>query len=171
MGLVEMKVQGIARAENGQHVVVLREGSGIGGEWTEWALPIVIGAFEALAISSELQAHSMPRPMSHDLIRNVLAALDADVSRICVTDLRDGIFYAIIYLERGGQVFEIDSRPSDAIAIALRTGAPIFVDEGVLAEARVSVEESDSESGEVDTFRNLIERIEDAEDDLDDDEV
>lgn len=162
MALIEMKVQGIARDEDGHHVVVLREGSGIGSEWSNWALPIVIGAFEANAISSHLQAIEVPRPMSHDLMSNVLEALQATVTRICVTELRDDkIFYALIHLERGGQTFQIDSRPSDAIALAIRVGAPIFVDEDVLAQARVPVEDDGAEDAEVDVFRDLLERLED----------
>jgi bifunctional DNase/RNase len=156
MAMIEMKVQGVAHDEDNHHVVVLREGSGIGAEWSKWALPIAIGAFEAYAISSHLQAIQVPRPMSHDLMSNVLHALDVKVLRVCVVDLRDNVFYAIIHLERDGQRFEVDSRPSDAIALALRMDAPIYVDEDVLSKARVPVEEDEEEEQEVDTLRNLL---------------
>ena len=96
------------------------------------ALPIWIGANEANAIALEMERVTTPRPMTHDLIRNILEGVKAKVSRIVVNDLRDNTFYAIIFLGINGTEVAIDSRPSDAIALALRVKAPIFVAEKVI---------------------------------------
>ena len=93
------------------------------------ALPIWIGTNEANAIALEMERITTPRPMTHDLIRNILEGLKAKVSRIVVNDLRDNTFYAVIFLAVNGAEVAIDSRPSDAIALALRVKAPIFVAE------------------------------------------
>ena len=100
------------------------------------ALPIWIGTFEANDIALEMERVTTPRPMTHDLIRNILEGLKAKVSRIVVNDLRDNTFYAVILLEVNGTEVAIDSRPSDAIALALRVKAPIFVTEKVIREAK-----------------------------------
>ncbi len=92
------------------------------------ALPIWIGLFEANAIAMKLEEVVTPRPMTHDLIANILKSLEATVERIVVNDLVDNTFYARIYLSTPAGVVEVDSRPSDAIAIALRTNAPIYVE-------------------------------------------
>ena len=99
------------------------------------ALPIWIGTFEANAIALEMERVTTPRPMTHDLIRNLLEGLKAKVSRIVVNDLRDNTFYAVIFLAVNGTEVAIDSRPSDAIALASRMGAPIFVKKSVLERA------------------------------------
>ncbi len=100
------------------------------------ALPIWIGLFEANAIAMKLEDVTTPRPMTHDLIANILKSLKATVERIVVNDLINNTFYARIYLNTPGGTIEIDSRPSDAIAIALRTNAPIYVEEVVLQKAK-----------------------------------
>ncbi len=100
------------------------------------ALPIWIGLFEANAIAMKLEEVVTPRPMTHDLIANILKSLEATVERIVVNDLVDNTFYARIYLSTPAGVVEVDSRPSDAIAIALRTNAPIYVEEVVLEKAK-----------------------------------
>ena len=100
------------------------------------ALPIWIGLFEANAIAMKLEDVVTPRPMTHDLIANILKSLEATVERIVVNDLVDNTFYARIYLSTPAGVVEVDSRPSDAIAIALRTNAPIYVEEVVLEKAK-----------------------------------
>ena len=107
-------------------------------------LPVIVGAFEAQAIALALEGMKMPRPMTHDLISTILDDLGADIREVVITDLIDGTFYAKIFLE----VFdyenkEIDSRPSDAIAIALRVGASVFVSEDVMREAGVVAEDLD----------------------------
>jgi hypothetical protein len=99
-------------------------------------LPIWVGIYEASAIASEIEKHATPRPMTHDLIRNVLFGLEASVKKIVVSDLKDDTFYAVIWLERDGEMISIDSRPSDALAIALRMDCPIFVDDTVLKTSR-----------------------------------
>ena len=100
------------------------------------ALPIWIGLFEANAIAMKLEDVTTPRPMTHDLIANILESLKATVERIVVNDLVNNTFYARIYINTPAGTVEIDSRPSDAIAIALRTNAPIYVEEVVLQKAK-----------------------------------
>jgi bifunctional DNase/RNase len=100
------------------------------------AVPIWIGLLEATAIASELENIKFSRPMTHDLLKNIMDAMGAQVTRIEVCDLRDNTYFALIYLNREGQEQKIDARPSDAIALALRTKAPIFVAEVVIQKAR-----------------------------------
>ncbi|OPZ25974.1 MAG: UvrB/uvrC motif protein [Lentisphaerae bacterium ADurb.BinA184] len=111
-------------------------------------LPIFIGLPEAQAIAVELNGITPPRPMTHDLMKSVLDALEARLERIEVTRLAEGTFYARLMLAFEGQELEVDSRPSDAIALALRCKAPIFVAEEVMAEAGVQLEDKDKAEGE-----------------------
>jgi bifunctional DNase/RNase len=99
-------------------------------------LPIWVGIFEANAIALEMEKVATPRPMTHDLLRNLLAELDARVEKIVINDLRENTFFARIYLARGDAHLSVDSRPSDAIALALRSNAEIFVEEEVLEKSR-----------------------------------
>ncbi len=99
-------------------------------------LPIWIGILEASAIASELEKLKFSRPMTHDLIRNILDEVEVRVRRVEVTDLKDNVYYATIHLEKGETVYRIDARPSDAIAIALRTGSPIFVENSILEKSK-----------------------------------
>ncbi|MGD9506799.1 MAG: bifunctional nuclease family protein [Syntrophobacteraceae bacterium] len=99
---------------------------------SEKSLPIWIGLLEATAIATELEKVRFPRPMTHDLIKTCFDQLDVQVERVEVCDLRENTYYAVIYLRNSGSVTPVDARPSDAIAIALRTNAPIFVKEDVL---------------------------------------
>ena len=123
---LEMKVKGLALEPlSNMPVIILRD------EEEKRSLPICVGLFEANAIALELEKISTPRPMTHDLIKNILESLDARVQKIVVNDLRDNTFYAVIHLRLGRADITVDSRPSDAIALALRVGAPIFVDEEV----------------------------------------
>ncbi len=101
----------------------------------ERMLPIWIGVFEANAIALRIENITTPRPMTHDLLKNLLDELDITVEKIVVNDVRDNTFYALIYCRHMGQIFTIDSRPSDAIALVLRTDAPIFVEESVVDKA------------------------------------
>lgn len=107
-------------------IVILKDVAG------EAVLPIWVGVYEANAIALEMEKVSTPRPMTHDLIKNVLTGLETAVHKVVVTELREDTFYAVIWLERGGEVVSVDSRPSDALALALRVDCPIFVDEVVL---------------------------------------
>jgi len=128
--MVEMKVQGLFfDSETNQSVVILKE------EATGRTLPIWVGLFEANAITMGLEHTWTPRPMTHDLMKNIIEGLDANVRQIEVNDLRSNTYYAVISLEVGGRRVEIDSRPSDAIALAIRLKAPIFVAEKVLDSA------------------------------------
>ncbi len=99
-------------------------------------LPIWIGIFEANAIALKIEDIATPRPMTHDLLKNLLDELDIKVEKIVVNDVRDNTFYALIYCRHMNQTITIDSRPSDAIALVLRTGAPIFVEESVVEKAQ-----------------------------------
>ena len=124
-------------------------------------LPIWIGHPEAAAILMKLQGASTPRPMTHDLVTDMLGQLDAQVSRICVTELRENTFYATIFLQQdGGPELEIDSRPSDAIALAVRADAPIFADDRVIEESAIEFEGEDVNEEEiVSEFKQFLEHV------------
>ena len=107
-------------------IVVLKDVEG------ESVLPIWVGVYEANAIALEIEKVTTPRPMTHDLLKNVLTGFGATVHKVVVTELKDDTFYAVIWAEREGQTISIDSRPSDALALALRVDCPIFVDDEVL---------------------------------------
>jgi len=108
-------------------------------------LPIWVGIFEANAIALEMEKVTTPRPMTHDLLKNLLGELDARVDRIVINDLRDNTFFARIHLTRGDATLSVDSRPSDAIALALRSQAEIFVEEEVLERSRSLRSDSDQD--------------------------
>ena len=99
-------------------------------------LPIWMGVFEANAIALQIENVASARPMTHDLLKNVIEDLNADIKKIVVHDLKDNTFYALLYLEVNGDVVAIDARPSDAIALALRASAPIFIDKKVIENAK-----------------------------------
>lgn len=120
-------------------------------------LPIWIGLFEANAIAMEMEKIVAPRPMTHDLLKNSLELLEVRMERMVVDNLRENTFFASIYLSREGREHRLDARPSDAIALALRTGAPIFVTEDVLARSR-GIEEAE-DLGEADQWRRWIDHI------------
>jgi bifunctional DNase/RNase len=130
-------------------------------------LPIWIGHPEAAAILMKLQAKDTPRPMTHDLFTNVLGELDAEIVQIAVTDLRDNTFYARITLRRDGTTFEVDSRPSDAIALAVRCDAPIFAADEVIEASAIQMENEDDKAGEppveveeeIEGFREFLENV------------
>ena len=125
--LIEMKVAGlIVDGSSSVPLLILKD------DGDRYCVPIVIGLPEARAIVSELQEESYPRPLTHDLLKNVIETMGSAVEKIEVTDLRDDTFFAAIHLRTGDGTQVIDSRPSDAIALALRAKAPIFVDERVI---------------------------------------
>ena len=127
--MVPMELSRIIISEtNDEQVIVLKEIEG------ERAFPIVIGIWEAVAIDRNIKGKKTPRPMTHDLIENVIGGLDAKLERVIVNDLRDRTFYARLVLRRNGKTVEIDSRPSDAIALAVQMKAPIYVEEKVLED-------------------------------------
>jgi bifunctional DNase/RNase len=113
-------------------------------------LPIWVGVFEANAIALQIERIDTPRPLTHDLIKNILLQLDANVDKIVVTDLQENTFYAVIHLRMNGDRITIDSRPSDAIALALRTDAPIYVTEEVINNSRnISLEKENLDSEDI----------------------
>jgi bifunctional DNase/RNase len=127
-------------------------------------LPIWIGHPEAAAILMKLQGATTPRPMTHDLVTDMLQQLDAQVVRICVTELRENTFYASITLQQDGSEIEVDSRPSDAIALAVRAEAPIFAADRVIEESAIEFEgEEVNEDEIVDEFRKFLENVTPAE--------
>ena len=123
-------------------IVILRDKDG------QKVLPIWVGIFEANAIALQIENISTPRPMTHDLLRNVIQDLKASVQKVVVCDLQENTFYALIYLSLNGDTVAIDARPSDAIALALRTRAPIFVEDSVIDHAKTvdfAADKADSE--------------------------
>ncbi len=136
-------------------IVLLRE---VGGD--RRMLPIFIGAPEATAIAFALEQVPTPRPMTHDLLRNVIDDLGVTLERVVVTDLQDSTFFAELHLARNGDTRQISSRPSDAIALAVRTGSPIFAEEDVLDEVGYLVEEqAQPEEEVVEEFRRFIDDV------------
>src|ERR1700739_4457711 len=130
---VEMKIRGLMMdAVTQMPIVVLKNGQG------RAILPIWVGAYEANAIALEIEKVQTPRPMTHDLLKNVFLGLDVRVQKIVVNDLKDDTFFALIWVEHAGEMMTIDSRPSDALALALRMDCPIFVDEVVLKNSKVT---------------------------------
>ena len=140
---VEMVVESVrVNLQTYQRVVVLKE------KGADRYLPIWIGNNEADAIVIQLQNVPVPRPQTHDLLKAVVANLGGKVSRIVVTDLADDVFFATISIELGGRQFDVDSRPSDAIALAVRVQAPIFAEDKVLEKAGVALDTETAEGGE-----------------------
>jgi hypothetical protein len=128
---LEMKVRGLALDPmSNMPIIILRD------EDDKRSLPIWVGIFEANAIALELEKVPTPRPMTHDLIKNILEAINARVLKVVVTDLKENTFFAVLHLQVGEKEYTVDSRPSDAIALALRVGAPIYVDEDVVRRAK-----------------------------------
>jgi bifunctional DNase/RNase len=150
--MIEMELTGVrVELPTNQPIVLLREREG------ERYLPIWIGAAEAAAIALSLQGVTTPRPMTHDLMKNILEEVAVDVRRVTVTELRDSTFYATIELGRSEDRFEISSRPSDAIALAVRLSVPIFASEEVLEEAAILIPGDEDE--EVEKFREFLDNV------------
>ena len=101
-------------------------------------LPIWVGIYEANAIALEIEKVSTPRPMTHDLIKTLLVGLDAGIQKVVVNELKDDTFFAVIWVQRNGELISVDSRPSDALALALRLDCPIFVDDSVLKSSKLA---------------------------------
>lgn len=151
---VEMTIRGLMMDPvSNLPIVILKDVSG------EAVLPIWVGVYEANAIALEIEKVSTPRPMTHDLIKNVLTGLEAQVHKVVVTELREDTFYAVIWLERSGEVISIDSRPSDALALALRVDCPIFVDDLVLKNSKLAANMSDRVT--TDELRKWLEGLND----------
>lgn len=143
MAEVEMRIRGLMMDPvTNMPIVVLKEVA------NDTILPIWVGVFEANAIALEIEKTATPRPMTHDLLKNVLLGFGATVSRVVVTELKEDTFYACIWAEQNGKAICIDSRPSDALALALRMDCPIYVDEQVLKTSKVASAISDRISPE-----------------------
>ncbi len=137
-------------------IIVLREVEG------QRVLPIWVGVFEANAIALQIENVQTPRPMTHDLLKSVIDHLDGRLERIVVCELKENTFYASIHLKRDGHTFSVDSRPSDAIALALRTGARIFVEEAVIQSARtVETSQTSRDSMDVGRLQKWLENLSD----------
>jgi len=140
---LEMKVRGLALDPlSNMPIIILKD------EEDKRSLPIWVGIFEANAIALELEKIATPRPMTHDLIKNVLVGLESQVHKVVVTELREDTFYAVIWVERDGRIISIDSRPSDALALALRVDCPIFVEDEVLKSSKLAANMSDRVTSE-----------------------
>jgi len=151
---VEMKIRGLMMDPvTNMPIVILKDVSGAS------VLPIWVGIYEANAIALEIEKVSTPRPMTHDLIKNLLNGLETHVHRVVVSDLRDDTFYAVIWLERDGQTLSIDSRPSDALALALRVDCPIYVEDQVLKSSKISSAVTDKVSN--DELKKWLENLND----------
>ena len=161
--MVEVRVAGVALDTSGQHVILLQPIEPVPGE--RKLLPIWIGAMEATAIMVAVEGADTPRPLTHDLLRTMLETLEATVERVEITRIDDGTFYAEITVSAGGMVHRIDSRPSDAVALASRTSAAIFVADEVLAEAGVDdvIGEADESTAEaeadVEEFSKFLDEV------------
>lgn len=159
--MIEVVIDSIRISLISQHrIVMLRDIDG------ERRLPIWIGPCEAEAITIELQDVEIARPVTHDLLKNVIEEMGGTVSHILINELRDQVFYASLFVDVGGEMKEIDCRPSDAIAVAVRAKVPVFVDESVMEEAGILPEpEVDEEniagedSEKLDAFKDFVDTL------------
>jgi bifunctional DNase/RNase len=151
---VEMKIRGLMMDPvSNMPIVVLKDinGSSI--------LPIWVGIYEANAIALEIEKVSTPRPMTHDLIKVLLLGLGTGIRKVVVSELRDDTFYAVIWLDRDGELISVDSRPSDALALALRLDCPIYVDDSVLKTSSKAASAADKVNNE--ELRRWLENLND----------
>lgn len=155
--LIEMKVTGLTIDPfTSMPIIILKDLE------EKSALPIWVGLIEASAIATELEKIKLSRPMTHDLMKNMLEVLGVSVKKVAVTELHDNTFYAHIILDQGGKELDLDSRPSDAIALALRTGAPIFVDKNVIDKSRkidLSKDGIDSKDANKQKWAEILENL------------
>ncbi len=154
--MVEMKVEGLTLDPlTNMPIIILKDLEGVK------SLPIWVGFFEANAIALEIEKITTPRPMTHDLIKNLVTIMKAEIKHILVSELKDNTFYAVISLQIGDSTLTVDARPSDAIAIALRAKAPIFVNESVIESAKsLDIPEAVKEkSVEKDQWKNWLDNI------------
>ncbi len=149
---IEMTIKGLmVDPITNMPIIILRDKDG------QRVLPIWVGIFEANAIALQIENISTPRPMTHDLLRNVIQDLKATVDKIVVCDLKENTFFALIYLTAAGETLAIDARPSDAIALALRSKAPIFVEETVIDNAKTI--DFASEKADADRLQKWLESL------------
>jgi bifunctional DNase/RNase len=151
---VEMKIRGLMMDPvTNMPIVVLKDING------NTILPIWVGIYEANAIALEIEKVSTPRPMTHDLIKTLLLGLGTGIRKVVVSELKEDTFYAVIWLDREGDLISVDSRPSDALALALRLDCPIYVDESVLKSSQRSNAASDKINNE--EWRRWLESLND----------
>jgi bifunctional DNase/RNase len=149
---IEVRIRGLMMDPvTNMPMVVLKE---VGGEDV---LPIWVGIFEANAIALEIEKNAPPRPMTHDLIRNLLRSFEVRVTRVVISDLKDDTFFAVIWMERNGEVLSIDARPSDALALAMRADCPVYVSRMVMDAARAG--QKGSRDGSSDELRRWLEGL------------
>ena len=149
---IEMKLKGLMIDPiNRSPIIILKDPTG------EAVLPIWVGLFEANAIALQMEKVSTPRPMTHDLLKNMLVHLNARIQKVVITDLKENTFYAMIHLTSRDSTVMVDARPSDAIALALRADAPIFVEEEVISRAKNS--DMTRDAGESDRLRQWLEKL------------
>jgi uncharacterized protein len=140
---VEMKIRGLMMDPvTNMPIVILRDVTG------NSVLPIWVGVYEANAIALEIEKVSTPRPMTHDLIKSLLLGLNTALRKVVVSELKDDTFYAVIWLDRDGEIISVDSRPSDALALALRLDCPIYVEETVLKSSSKAANTADKDNKE-----------------------
>jgi len=153
--MIEVKIDSIRVSLMSQHrVVILKD------IHSERYLPIWIGPYEADAINIQLQEVEVARPLTHDLLKTIVAEMGGEIKRIVVSDLKHDTFYATILVERDGKRIEIDARPSDAIALAVRVAVPIFVEDSVMEHAAITPEEDEGAGEETPSaFKDLIEGL------------
>lgn len=150
----EVKIRGLMMDPvSNMPVVVLKAVQGSG------TLPIWVGIYEANAIALEIEKVQTPRPMTHDLLKNVLLGLNVQVQKVVVSDLKEDTFYAVIWMERDGRIISMDSRPSDALALALRLDCPIYVEEEVFKTSKISSATTEKSSNE--ELRKWLENLND----------
>ncbi len=138
-----MKIRGLMMDPGtNMPIVILKDVAG------NTVLPIWVGIYEANAIALEIEKVSTPRPMTHDLLKNMLLGLHAGIRKVVVSELKEDTFYALIWVERGGELISIDSRPSDALALALRLDCPIYVEDTVLKSSKLTAAVSDKVNNE-----------------------
>ena len=151
---VEMKIRGLMMDPvTNMPIVVLKDING------NAILPIWVGIYEANAIALEIEKVSTPRPMTHDLIKILLLGMHAGIRKVVVSELKDDTFYAIIWLEKEGELISVDSRPSDALALALRLDCPIYVDDSVLKSSKMAASVTDKVNNE--ELRRWLENLND----------
>ena len=157
--MIEVSIESVRVSLMSEHrLVILKDVA------SERHLPIWIGQCEAEAIAIQMRSIEVARPLTHDLLKNVIASLGGTVARIVVNDLRNDVFHASVVVDIDGRTLEIDARPSDALALAVRVNVPIYVDEKVMAEAGIVPEKdlsagSDEEDAELSAFRDFVDNL------------
>ncbi|WP_158748133.1 bifunctional nuclease family protein [Acidobacterium sp. S8] len=151
---IEMKIRGLmVDPATNAPIVILKDVQ------SDTVLPIWVGLYEANSIALEVEKATTPRPMTHDLLKNLVQGLNATIQRVVVTELKNDTFYAVLWLEQDGELVTIDCRPSDALALALRADCPIFVEEDVLRVAKVIPNPTDQATQE--ELRRWLENLND----------